>query len=106
MPGGARSWSKAHHLDRLNRSGRFVFTRELMFNQAVTGSADRFVALMFSQGGYQALRRLGLSDEDLGATQFRREVDLAFREAASFAGLSFSWRVRSGCVRRRPRRRR
>jgi hypothetical protein len=69
-----------------------------MFNQPVSGGADRFVALMSSQGSYQALRRVGLSDEDMGATQFRHDVDAAFRELASFPGLSFSWRVRLGMM--------
>jgi SAM-dependent methyltransferase len=96
MPGGARSWSKAHHLERLNGSGFFEFTRELMFNQAVGGGADRFIALMSSQGSYQALRRVGLSDEEIGLTAFQREVEAAFREPVQFPGLSFSWRVRLG----------
>jgi SAM-dependent methyltransferase len=98
MPGGATSWSKAGHLERLSGSGHFGFTRELMFNQAVAGGAERFVALMSSQGSYQALRRLGLSDQEMGETQFRHEVEVAFRESACFRSLSFSWRVRLGVV--------
>jgi hypothetical protein len=54
------------------------------------------MALMASQGSYQALKRAGLSDEEIGGTQFRHEVDVAFREAASSPGLSFSWRARLG----------
>lgn len=96
LPGGAKSWPKAQHLERLKSSGHFAFTRELTFNQAVSGGAERFVALMSSQGSYQALSRLGLSDEDIGVTQFRHEVDVAFREHGPFPGLSFSWRVRLG----------
>jgi len=96
MPGGARSWSKAGHLERMSASGHFWFTRELLFNQAVVGGVERFVALMASQGSYQALKRAGLSDEEIGETQFRHEADVAFREAASFPGLSFSWRARLG----------
>jgi len=98
MPGGARSWSKGGHLERLSASGHFGFTRELTFNQAVPGGAERFAALMSSQGSYQGLIRLGLSDEDLGETQFRHEVDIAFRASACFPGLSFSWRVRLGVM--------
>jgi hypothetical protein len=96
MPGGARSWNKAGHLERISASGHFGFTRELLFNQAVPGGVERFVALMVSQGSYQALKRAGLSDNEIGETQFRHEVDVAFREAASFPGLSFSWRARLG----------
>jgi SAM-dependent methyltransferase len=96
MPHGARSWSKGEHLERIIASGHFGFTRELLFNQAVPGGAERFVALMYSQGSYQALRRVGMSDEDIGETQFRYDVDVAFRDAASSPGLSFSWRARLG----------
>jgi SAM-dependent methyltransferase len=96
MPGGARSWSKAGHLGRMSASGHFGFTRELTFNQVVPGGVERFVALMATQGSYQALKRLGLTDEEIGETQFRHEAELAFRESASFPGLSFSWRARLG----------
>ena len=96
MPQGARSWSKGEHLERIIASGHFGFTRELMFNQAVPGGVERFVALMASQGSYQALKRVGMSDDDIGEEQFRREVDMAFRQSASSPGLSFSWRARLG----------
>jgi SAM-dependent methyltransferase len=98
LPGGAKSWPKGQHLERLSSSGYFAFTRELLFNQAVAGGADRFVALMSSQGSYQALSRLGLSDEDIGVTRFRHNVAVSFQEQASFPGLSFSWRVRLGVM--------
>jgi SAM-dependent methyltransferase len=96
MPGNVRSWSKSQHLDRLVSSGHFAFSRELVFDEPVEGGADRFVALMRSQGSYQGLRRLGLTDDDLGSSTFEREVHEAFSEARSFIGLSFSWRVRLG----------
>jgi hypothetical protein len=96
MPGGVRSWSKGVHLERIRASGRFGFVREIVFDQPVDGGVDRFVALMRSQGSYQGLRRLGLSDADLGADEFDRDVRTAFAEARAFAGLSFSWRVRLG----------
>ena len=83
MPEGARSWSKGGHLERIIASGYFGFTRELMFSQAVPGGAERFVALMSSQGSYQALKRVGMSDEDIGETQFRRDVEAAFRDQSS-----------------------
>ena len=50
---------------------------------------------MRSQGSYQGLLRLGMTDDELGATDFEREVHAAFAAGAS-PGLSFSWRVRLG----------
>ncbi len=102
MPGGVRSWSKSQHLARLIASGHFAFTRELVFDEPAAAAedsgrdAERFVALMRSQGSYQGLLRLGLSDDELGATDFERDVHAAFADAASSPGLSFSWRVRLG----------
>jgi hypothetical protein len=104
MPGGVRSWSKRQHLDRLDASGHFAFTRELVFDEPTAAGddegdgsgAERFVALMHSQGSYQGLLRLGLTDDDLGATEFEREVHAAFADAGASPGLSFSWRVRLG----------
>ena len=58
--------------------------------------AARFVALMRSQGSYQGLLRLGMTDDELGATDFEREVHAAFGESDASPGLSFSWRVRLG----------
>ena len=102
MPGGVRSWSKRQHLERLDASGHFAFTRELVFDEpAATGDgggdgAERFVALMRSQGSYQGLRRLGMTDDELGATDFEHEVRSGFAAAGASPGLSFSWRVRLG----------
>ena len=95
MPGGVRSWPKSGHLGRIVECGHFRFVRELLFNQPTDGGADRFVALMRSQGSYQGLRRLGLDDIDIGADVFETEARAGFAAAAS-PGLSFSWRVRLG----------
>jgi hypothetical protein len=99
-----RSWSKSQHLDRLIASGHFAFTRELLFDEPLAAPADadaggdatRFVALMRSQGSYQGLLKLGMTDDELGATDFEREAHAAFAATESSTALSFSWRVRLG----------
>lgn len=98
MPGGVQSWSKSEHLDRIRTCGHFVFWREIVFDQPHGGGADRFIALMRSQGGYQALRRLGLDDDAMGATAFESQVRGAYARSdlSSLPELSFSWRVRLG----------
>ncbi len=96
MPDGLRSWSKSRHLDRMNRSGHFSYTRDIALWAPVEGSVERFCALMYSQGSYQGLRRRGLSDEEIGAADFERQVRAGFAAARALAGLSFTWRVRIG----------
>ncbi len=95
IPGGVRSWSKTEHLGRMRASRRFVFTRELLYDEPVAGGAERFGALMRSQGSYQGLRRFGLTDDEIGVTDFDAAVNDALTGHRS---LSFSWRVRIGIV--------
>lgn len=96
MPDGLRSWSKSGHLARIKASGRFAFAREVVLDGAVEGGAERFVALMCSQGSYQGLLKAGLTPEEIGATRFEEEVSAGFAEAGTAPGLSFSWRARIG----------
>lgn len=96
MPGGLRSWSKSAHLDRMNLSGHFSYTREIALSEPVEGGDERFRALMYSQGSYQGLRRRGLSDDEIGAVEFERQVRAGFAAARLLPGLSFTWRVRIG----------
>ena len=99
LPEGVRSWAKREHLARMRASGAFGMTRELLFNQAEPGGVDRFVDLLYSQGSYQTLRRLGLTDDELGTTAFETEVSQAFAGAPAAPGLTFCWRVRLGIAR-------
>jgi SAM-dependent methyltransferase len=93
---GVRSWDKAGHLERMAASGVFRFTREVVLHQAVDGGAERFVALLRSQGGYQELRRAGVSDDELGMPRFEHEVTAGLAQCSVPTPLSFSWRVRLG----------
>ena len=96
LPSGLRSWSKSGHLDRMNRSGQFSYTREIALSGPLDGGAERFCSLAYSQGSYQGLRRLGLTDVEIGAADFEREAKAAFTAARFPVGLSFTWRVRIG----------
>lgn len=101
MPGGLRSWSKSGHLERMASSGRFEYVREVVASAPHPGGAERFLALMYSQGSYQTLLKEGLSPDEIGAPRFEREVREGFADALPVAGLSFSWRIRVGVTSRR-----
>jgi SAM-dependent methyltransferase len=96
MPQGVQSWSKSEHLSRMAASGHFAFTREVVLDGTGAGGPERFVALMRSQGSYQGLRRLGLSDDEIGMTEFEHRVRDAIAGPDAPAELVFSWRVRLG----------
>lgn len=46
-------WQKSNHLDNLRASKLFCYTRELVFANTITCSADRLYALALSQSGMQ-----------------------------------------------------
>ena len=96
MPEGLRSWSKSAHLGRMTASNLFSYTREVVLMEEHAGGVERFKSLMYSQGSYQSLIKAGLTDEEIGAAAFAREVDDGFAEAGAVSGLSYCWRARVG----------
>lgn len=68
------TFEKSGHLERMQASGRFRFTREFMLHHIDEGSAGRLVGLALSLGSVQALRRTGLSDEEIGLDSLRHEL--------------------------------
>jgi SAM-dependent methyltransferase len=101
MPDGVTSWSKSKHLENITTSGHFSLTRELLFasvDRSESYPAERFVALLRSQGSYQGLVRRGLSDADIGADVFEADARGAYALVKDPSPLSFSWRVRLGVV--------
>jgi prepilin-type processing-associated H-X9-DG protein len=97
LPGGVKSWSKDQHLGNITSSGLFVFTRELLFDQVTQASAEKFIALIRSQGSYQDLRKRGLTDYEIGMGEFELAVTSCWVESQQPTEMSFSWRVRLGC---------
>lgn len=103
FPDGLRSWPKSGHLPAMVRSGHFSFTRELVLHHTIDGGAERFCQLMRSQGSYQGLRRIGLSDDDVGFTAFTAAVAAAWAAAGPWpddgqavGDMVLCWRVRLG----------
>jgi SAM-dependent methyltransferase len=96
LPSGVTSWSKAQHLANIITSGWFGFTRELLFDQPTAASADKFIALIRSQGSYQDLRKRELTDTEIGLDEFESMVRQSWLAAGGPTQMSFSWRVRLG----------
>lgn len=93
---GVRSWPKRAHLANLEASGRFEWCTEVALHGVEDGDAARFVGLLRSQGDYQALRRAGLGDGELGVVAFERDVHEALRQGSR--PFLFTWRARLGVL--------
>jgi ubiquinone/menaquinone biosynthesis C-methylase UbiE len=66
-----KHWEKKLHLSRMEASGCFRFTKEIVMHHIDNGNADRFVGLLLSQGSVMSLIKLGVSEDKLGITSLR-----------------------------------
>jgi len=94
MAVGVKAWSKDEHLGRMRASGRFHSCREVCALSIEHGDAERFIALLRSQGDLQTLVKQGLRDEQLGVDRFGSEVRDALGQARR--PFWFTYRVRIG----------
>lgn len=66
-----RSWGKDQHLSRMQSSGCFRYTKEIVVHHEDRGNAERLVGLLLSQGGVMTLLKRGMTESDLGIARFR-----------------------------------
>jgi ubiquinone/menaquinone biosynthesis C-methylase UbiE len=83
-------WSKHEHLERMHRSGRFRYTREVLLHHVESGDADRLVGVMLSQGEVATLLKHGISEDEIGITALRQ----AARRALGNASVPWYWSYR------------
>ncbi len=91
---GVTSWSKDDHLARLIESGHFRWCREIESLQVDEGDAERFVAVLLSQGDFQTLKKHGVDEAMVGVADFDREVRAALGEGTR--PFWWSYRARIG----------
>src|SRR5262249_29150359 len=93
---GLKFWSKEGHLARMQASGCFRFTKEVLVHHVEEGNAERLVGLAQSQGNVIPLLKKGLSESDIGLDKLREEA----RETVGGRNRPwyFSYRVRLGIV--------
>ncbi|HEX2970924.1 MAG TPA: class I SAM-dependent methyltransferase [Tepidisphaeraceae bacterium] len=89
-----RKWTKSEHLSRMAASGQFRFTKEIVLHSIESGNAERLVGLALSQGGIQSLLKRGLSEDQIGLTEFRTAVHRILGDKPM--PWYFSYRVRVG----------
>jgi ubiquinone/menaquinone biosynthesis C-methylase UbiE len=68
---GVMRWDKARHLARMQESGCFRYTREILLHHVDLGNAERLVGLALSQGGVMSMIKQGIREADLGLDDLR-----------------------------------
>ncbi len=91
-----RKWDKHQHLSRMQESGCFRYTKEILLHHMDQGNAERLVGLLLSQGGVRTLLKAGYREEQLGIDQLRKMV----QETLGDDPQTWYWsaRVRVGIV--------
>lgn len=89
-PMGAATWPKAGHLERIEASGRFRFTRELVLHSLEEGDAERIVGFALSLGPIRTLEE----DEPVGLEALRETARRIVGDERRT--LLFGYRVRVG----------
>jgi SAM-dependent methyltransferase len=74
-PLGRPSYEKEAHLDRIEQSGHFRYTREVVLHGREQGSAGRIVGMAMSLGPLIVLLESGVTEEELGLAQLREFAD-------------------------------
>ena len=69
------SWLKEKHLERMQASNRFRYTKEITLHNVEYGNADRLVGLVISWGSFRYLTQ-GVTEQELGIDQLK---DVAHR---------------------------
>lgn len=92
--GGVKEWDKTGHLARMQASGNFHYTKEIVLHHKEDGDAARLIGLARSQGGIAALFKNGLTEEQAGLPEFTRAVERAMGNRV--VPFYFSYRMRVG----------
>ncbi|WP_010278249.1 class I SAM-dependent methyltransferase [Paenibacillus senegalensis] len=86
--------NKEEHLQRIRESGHFRFTKEIVFHNEESCTADRYIGLALSQGGVQTALKLGANELQDALETFRREVEEYFQQQT--LTVAFGYRMRIG----------
>ncbi|HXZ82388.1 MAG TPA: class I SAM-dependent methyltransferase [Acidimicrobiales bacterium] len=85
---------KEGHLERMKKSGRFRYVKEIVLHHIESGDAGRLVGLALSQGEIAALVKAGVSEDEIGVTALREAARRALGDAV--VPWYWSYRMRVG----------
>lgn len=96
LEAGLQQWDKAGHLARMQQSGCFAYTRELLLTHIDEGNAERLVGVLLSQGYVQQVLRRGVGEAALAIPALRQLADTVLGPAPQ--PWHWSARVRIGVM--------
>ena len=70
LDGGVKSWSKEKHLERMQASNLFRYTKEIRLHNIEYGNAERLIGLVISWGSFRYLTQ-GITEQELGLDQLK-----------------------------------
>jgi ubiquinone/menaquinone biosynthesis C-methylase UbiE len=95
LPGRVRFWPKSGHLAAIQRSGQFIYTKEVVLHAVEQGTPERFVQEAISRAVdyLDALYVRGVTDDESGLAEFRA---IAARVITPDTLWFYGFRVRLG----------
>jgi ubiquinone/menaquinone biosynthesis C-methylase UbiE len=90
---GVRRYSTAHHLELIRSSDTFRYTNEIVLNRIMRGNADQIVGLLKTDADFQRALKDGVSDDDLGLTEFRQIAECVIGGGMKLWFLNFRVRL-------------
>ncbi len=75
LDANVKSWSKEKHLERMQASNRFRYTKDITLHKIEYGNADHLIGLVISWGSFRYLRQ-GVTEQELAIDQLK---DVAHR---------------------------
>jgi ubiquinone/menaquinone biosynthesis C-methylase UbiE len=87
-------WNKGEHLQRMRKSGRFRYVKEVVLHHVEEGGAERLVGLALSQGEIASLLKHGISEDEIGITALRETARRILGD--SIVPWYWSYRLRMG----------
>ena len=87
-------WEKSEHLSRIQESGFFGYTREIVFSNTEECDARRFINLALSQGSLQTMLRMEPEIVKLCVSRFEKKVHEIFED--EIFRMDFCYRMRIG----------
>ena len=90
----ARRWPKVKHLQQIQKSGLFEFTKEIAVHGVEKGNVNRMIGLALNQSNIQILFKKGVNEEKIGLSVFCQDMKRLLKGKSR--PMYFTFRLRLG----------